>query len=90
MLLTILFQTGICITGPKIRGFRLPRPQICSIFIRPQKGTSLRQNTRFGPSTMKIDLFFRAVREPKKLMDVMNHSNFYIFLMNGFRASGDQ
>jgi hypothetical protein len=69
---------------------------------------------------MKIDLFFRAVREPKKiknkkgqqrfipricgggtpedgelkldafveLMDIMNHSNFYIFLMNSFRASG--
>jgi hypothetical protein len=69
---------------------------------------------------MKIDLFFQAVREPKKiknknekgqqrfipricgggtpedgelkldafveLMDVMNHSNFYIFLMNSFRA----
>jgi hypothetical protein len=74
---------------------------------------------------MKIGLFVRAVREPKKiiknknkkgqqryisricrggtpkdgelklgtfveLMDVMNHTNFYLFLMNSFRASGGQ
>jgi hypothetical protein len=69
---------------------------------------------------MKIDLFVRAVREPKKiinkkgqqryisricgggtpkdgelklgafveLVDVINHTNFYLFLMNSFRASG--
>jgi hypothetical protein len=71
---------------------------------------------------MKIDLFVRAVREPRKiikvnqkrtttlyftymrggtpkdgklklgtfveLIDVMNHTNFYLFLMNSFRASG--
>jgi hypothetical protein len=70
---------------------------------------------------MKIGLFVRAVREPKKiiknkkgqqryisricrggtpkdgelklgtfveLMDIMNHTNFYLFLMNSFRASG--
>jgi hypothetical protein len=68
---------------------------------------------------MKIDLFVRAVREPKKiikmgqqryisricgggtpkdgelklgtfveLMDVINHTNFYLFLMNSFRVSG--
>jgi hypothetical protein len=69
---------------------------------------------------MKIDLFVRAVREPKKtkikkgqqryisricgggtpkdgklklgtfveLADIINHTNFYLFLMNSFRASG--
>jgi hypothetical protein len=71
---------------------------------------------------MKIDLFVRAVREPKKiiknkkkkgqryisricgggtpkdgelklgafveLVDVINHTNLYLFLMNSFRASG--
>jgi hypothetical protein len=65
---------------------------------------------------MKIDLFVRAVREPKRkkrqryisricgggtpkdgelklrtfveLMDVINHTNFYLFLMNSFQASG--
>jgi hypothetical protein len=31
------------------------------------KGPSLRQNTRFNPSTMKIGLFVRAVREPEKV-----------------------
>jgi hypothetical protein len=35
--------------------------------MRPQKGPSLRQNTRFNPSTMKIGLFVRAVREPEKV-----------------------
>jgi hypothetical protein len=72
---------------------------------------------------MKIDLFVRAVREPKKIIkikkgqqryisricggvtpndgelklgtfvelaDVINHTNFYLFLMNSFRASGGQ
>jgi hypothetical protein len=72
---------------------------------------------------MKIGLFVRAVREPKKikiknkgqqryisricrggtpkdgelklgtfveLMDLMSHTNFYLFLMNVFRASGGQ
>jgi hypothetical protein len=71
---------------------------------------------------MKIDLFVRAVREPKKiikknkkgqqryisricgggtpedgelkfgtfveLVDIINRTNFYLFLMNSFRASG--
>jgi hypothetical protein len=71
---------------------------------------------------MKIDLFVRAVREPKKvkkrkkrkkqryisricgggtpeggelklgafveLADIINHTNFYLFLMNSFWASG--
>jgi hypothetical protein len=35
--------------------------------MRPPKGPSLRQNTRFNPSTMKIGLFVRAVREPEKV-----------------------
>jgi hypothetical protein len=35
--------------------------------MRPPKDTSLRQNTRFNPSTMKIGLFVRAVREPEKV-----------------------
>jgi hypothetical protein len=38
--------------------------------MRPPKGTSLRQNTRFNPSAMKIGLFVRAVaavREPEKV-----------------------
>jgi hypothetical protein len=35
--------------------------------MRPRKGPSLRQNTRFNPSTMKIGLFVRAVREPEKV-----------------------
>jgi hypothetical protein len=35
--------------------------------MRPSKGPSLRQNTRFNPSTMKIGLFVRAVREPEKV-----------------------
>jgi hypothetical protein len=35
--------------------------------MRPPKGTSLRQNTRFNLSTMKIGLFVRAVREPEKV-----------------------
>jgi hypothetical protein len=73
---------------------------------------------------MKIGLFVRAVREPKKIIkknkkgqqryisricgggtpkdgelklgafvelaDVINHTNFYLFLMNSFRASGGQ
>jgi hypothetical protein len=74
---------------------------------------------------VKIDLFVRAVREPKKiikkikikrqqryisricgggtpkdgelklgtfveLVDVINRTNFYLFLMNSFRASGVQ
>jgi succinate dehydrogenase flavin-adding protein (antitoxin of CptAB toxin-antitoxin module) len=74
---------------------------------------------------MKIDLFVRAVHEPKKiiikikkrdkdvilhvyaeaeppkdgelklgtfveLMDIINDTNFYLFLMNSFRASGGQ
>jgi hypothetical protein len=35
--------------------------------MRPPKGTFLGQNTRFNPSTMKIGLFVRAVREPEKV-----------------------
>jgi hypothetical protein len=35
--------------------------------MRPPKDASLRQNTRFNPSTMKIGLFVRAVREPEKV-----------------------
>jgi hypothetical protein len=35
--------------------------------MRPRKDASLRQNTRFNPSTMKIGLFVRAVREPEKV-----------------------
>jgi hypothetical protein len=35
--------------------------------MRLPKGPSLRQNTRFNPSTMKIGLFVRAVREPEKV-----------------------
>jgi hypothetical protein len=35
--------------------------------MRPPKGPLLRQNTRFNPSTMKIGLFVRAVREPEKV-----------------------
>jgi hypothetical protein len=35
--------------------------------MRPPKGPSLRQNTRFNPSNMKIGLFVRAVREPEKV-----------------------
>jgi hypothetical protein len=35
--------------------------------MRPPKGPSLRQNTRFNPSTMKIGLFVQAVREPEKV-----------------------
>jgi hypothetical protein len=79
MLLTILFQRGICITGPKIRGFRLPRPKFVQFSTRPPKGTSLRQNTRFEPSTMKIDLFVRAVREPKKIIKKIKKDNNVIF-----------
>jgi hypothetical protein len=84
------------------------------------KGTSLRQNTRFELSTMKIELFFRAVRESTKKMkkgpqryisricggggtpkdgelklgtfvepmNIINRTNFHLFLMNSFRASG--
>jgi hypothetical protein len=36
--------------------------------IRPRKGTSLRQNTRFEPSTRKIGLSVRAEREPEKII----------------------
>jgi hypothetical protein len=36
-------------------------------FNETPKDTSLRQNTRFNPSTMKIGLFVRAVREPEKV-----------------------
>jgi hypothetical protein len=35
--------------------------------MRPPKDASLRQNTRFNPSTIKIGLFVRAVREPEKV-----------------------
>jgi hypothetical protein len=36
-------------------------------FNETPKGPSLRQNTRFNPSTMKIGIFVRAVREPEKV-----------------------
>jgi hypothetical protein len=42
---------------------------MCEVVCRPdlKKGTCLRQNTHFEPSTMKIGLFVRAVREPEKV-----------------------
>jgi hypothetical protein len=44
--------------------------------MRPPKGPSLRQNTRFNPSTMKIGLFVRAVREPEKVNKKKRKKNF--------------
>jgi hypothetical protein len=75
MFLTILFQRGICITGPKLGVFRLPRPKNCSIFNKSPKGTSLRKNTRFEPST--IDLFVRAVREPEKIIKIKRDNGIF-------------
>ncbi len=42
-------------------------PNFVQFSTRPPKGTSLRQNARFEPSTMKIGLRVRAVREPEKI-----------------------
>jgi hypothetical protein len=98
-------------------------PKFVQHFTIPIKDTFSGQNTHFEPSTMKIDLFVRAVREPKKvknkqkgqhrfiscicgggtpengelklgafveLADIINHTIFYLFLMNSFQASGGQ
>jgi hypothetical protein len=50
--------------------------------MRPPKDASLRQNTRFNPSTMKIGLFVRAVREPEKVNKKKGHER-YISPMRG-------
>ncbi len=42
-------------------------PNFVQFSTRPPKGTSLRQNTRFEPLTMKIGLCVWAVREPEKI-----------------------
>jgi hypothetical protein len=49
------------------RRFWLSRPQFRLIVGQTPKGTFLRQNTRFEPSTMKIGSAVRAVREPEKV-----------------------
>ena len=50
---------------------------------RPPKGTSLRQNTRFESSTMKIGFLVWAVREMKKVNKKKNGGQRYISRMRG-------
>ena len=50
---------------------------------RPPKGTSLRQNTRFKLSTMKIGFSVWAVREMKKVKKKKNGGQRYISRMRG-------
>jgi hypothetical protein len=57
MLLTTLFERGICNMVPKIRVLGCHAPKFVKLSTRPSKDTSSRQNTRFESSTMKIDLF---------------------------------
>ena len=68
VLLKVLFSKGKLHCGSKIWGFLGPHaPNFFRKLIRPPKGTSLRQNTRFEPLTTKIGRSFRAVREPEKI-----------------------
>jgi hypothetical protein len=68
MLITILFQREFALPGLKSGFFGCHVPKFVQFSTGILKGTSLRQNTRFEPSTMKIDLFVRAVRKPKKII----------------------
>jgi hypothetical protein len=59
--------------GAIIRGFHPATPQnLFSFLLDPQKALLFRQNTRFERSTMKIDLFVRAVRVLKKIIKKYN------------------
>jgi hypothetical protein len=84
----LFFKGELALRGLKIGVFGLPRPHSWSVVDETPEGISLRQNTRFKPSTIKIGSAVWVVREPKKNLKKMKNKG-HQRLISGVRGGGN-